>query len=73
MDVFCIVFDKCMTITNTNEGFKKSGMFPWDPTAIKDKKFAPSTMYEKQAELLNVNTSINEGRQTKVGPETHNQ
>ena len=66
MEVFQIVFYKCTIVTNAIEDFKKSGVFPWDPTAIKNKKFAPSTMYEKQGALLNMNTSIN-----KVGLETH--
>ena len=70
MEVFQIVFNKCTTVTDAIEGFKKSGMFLWDPMAIKDKKLPPSTMYEKQAELLDVNTLINEGRQTEVGLET---
>ena len=48
-----------------------TGLLLDGPTAIKDKKLAPSTMYEKQAELSNVNTSINEGRPTEVGPEIH--
>ena len=66
MEVFRIVFDKCMTMANAVEGFKKSRVFPWDPMAINDKKLAPLTMFEKQSELLNMNTSINKG-----GPETH--
>ena len=54
-----------MTVASTVEGFKKSGVFQWDPTAIINKKLAPLTMFEKQGELLKVNTSINE-----AGPET---
>ena len=66
MEVFWIIFDKCMIVANAIEGFKKSGVFLWDPTAINDKKLAPSTMFEKQGELPDVNMSINEG-----SPETH--
>ena len=65
MEVFRIVFDKCTTMANAIKGFKKSSFFPWDPMIINDKKLAPSTMFENQSQLPNVNTSINEG-----GPET---
>ena len=61
MQVFQIVFDKCSTVSNTIAGFKKSGVFPWNPSIIDDKKLAPSTMFEKNTELPNVNSSINEG------------
>ena len=66
MEVSRIVFDKCTTVANAVKGFKKSGVFPWDPMIINDKKFAPSTMFENQSQLPDVNTSINEG-----GPETN--
>ena len=65
MEVFWIIFDKCTTMANAVKGFKKSRVFLWDPTAINDKKLAPLTMFEKQGELPDMNTSINEG-----GPET---
>ena len=66
MEVFRIVFDKCMTVANAIKGFKKSSIFPWDPTIINDKKLALSATFENQSELPDVNTSIN-----KSGPETH--
>ena len=65
MEVFRIVFDKCTTVANTIKGFKKSGVFPWDPTIINDKKLTPSTMFENQSQLPDVTMSINE-----VGLET---
>ena len=65
MEVFRIIFDMCTTMANAIEGFKKRGIFPWDPTIINDKKLAPLTMFEYQSELPDVNTSINKG-----GPET---
>ena len=37
MQVFRIVFDKCSTVSNTIEGFKKSGVFPWNPSIINDR------------------------------------
>ena len=40
MEVFRIVFDKCMTMANAIKGFKKSSIFPWNPTII-DKELAP--------------------------------
>ena len=61
MEVFGIVFDKCTTVSNAIEGFKESGVFPWDPMIINNKKLAPLTMFENQRQLLDVNTSINEG------------
>ena len=66
MDVFRIVFDKYSTMANAIEGFKKSSVFPWDPTIINDKILTPLTMFENQSQLPDVNTSINEG-----DPETH--
>ena len=48
-------------MANAVEGFKKSGVFPWNPAIINDKKLAPSTMFENQSQLPDVNTSINEG------------
>ena len=60
MQVFRIVFDKCSTVSNAKEGFKKSRVFPWNLSIIDDKKLAPLTMFEKQTELPNVNSSINE-------------
>ena len=53
-------------MANAVKGFKKSGVFPWDPTIINNKKLAPSTMFENQSELPAFNSSINGG-----GPETH--
>ena len=64
MEVFRVVFDKCTTVANAIEGFKKSGVFPWDPTIINNKKLAPLTTFENQRQLPDVNMSINEG-----GPE----
>ena len=61
MEVFRIVFDKCTTMANAIEGFKKSGVFLWDPMIINDKKHTPSTMFENQSQLPDVNMSINEG------------
>ena len=61
IQVFQIVFDKCSTVSNTIEGFKKSRVFPWNPSIIDDKKLVPSTVFEKNTELPNVNSSINEG------------
>ena len=52
-------------MANAIEGFKKSGVFHWNPVIINDKKLTPSTMFENQSQLPDVNTSINEG-----GPET---
>ena len=43
------------------EGFKKSRVFPWNLSIIDDKRPVPSTMFEKQTELPDVNSSINEG------------
>ena len=51
----------CSTVSNAIERFKKSGDFPWNPSIIDDKKLAPSTIFEKQTELPDVNSSINEG------------
>ena len=65
MEVFRIVSDKCTAVANTVKGFKKSGVFPWNPAIINNKKLAPSTMFENQSQLPDVDTSINEG-----GPET---
>ena len=59
--VFQIVFDKCSTVSNAIEGFKKSGVFPQNPSIIDDKKLVPSTMFEKNTELPDVNSSINKG------------
>ena len=66
MEVFRIVFDKSTTMSNAIEGFKKSGVFPWDSSIINNKKLAPLTMFENQSQLPNVSMSINKG-----GPETH--
>ena len=52
MQVCQIVLDKCATVSNAIEGFKKSGVFPWNPSIIDDKKLAPSTMFEKWTETL---------------------
>ena len=65
MEVFRMVFDKCTTVANTIKGFKKSGVFPWNPVIINNKKLTPLTMFENQSQLPDVNTSINEG-----GPKT---
>ena len=61
MEVFRIVFDKCTTVANAVKGFKKSGVFPWNPVIINDKKLTISTMFKNQSQLPDVNTSINEG------------
>ena len=60
MQVFQIVFDKCATVSNAIEGFKKSGVFPWNPSIIDDKKLVPSTMFEKQT-ITQCKFLINEG------------
>ena len=44
-----------------NRGIQEERGFSWNPSIIDDKKLAPSTMFEKQTELPNVNSSINEG------------
>ena len=48
------------TVLNAIEGFKKSGVFSWNPSIIDDKKLAQSTILEKNTELPDVNSSINE-------------
>ena len=65
MEVFRIVFDKCTTVVNAIEGFKKSIVFPWNPAIINDKNLPLQPCLKIKSQLPDVNMSINED-----GPET---
>ena len=44
--VFLKVMEKACTIENRKEGFKSSGIYPWDPTKVKEKKMAAAEWYD---------------------------
>lgn len=49
-DVFTPVWEKSMTVANITSGFRATGIFPFNPNAIADEAFAPSTLSRKPAE-----------------------
>ncbi|XP_045771781.1 uncharacterized protein LOC123871831 [Maniola jurtina] len=40
------VWSKCMTITNISNGFRATGLYPYNPDAIPEEAFAPSALSE---------------------------
>ncbi|KAH9642692.1 hypothetical protein HF086_014389 [Spodoptera exigua] len=40
------VWPKCMTITNISNGFRATGLYPYNPDAIPEEAFAPSALSE---------------------------
>lgn len=38
------VWPKCMTQSNIENGFRATGLYPWDPSAIPEEAFAPSIL-----------------------------
>ena len=47
-----------MKIENAIKGFEKSGIFPWNPQAVKTGKLAPASIYQKPDPMPVVNNSF---------------
>ena len=56
------VLKKATTVKNVVSGFHHTGIFPWNPTKVEDKKFAPSEFFKKDELMPDVNMSVNEAR-----------
>ena len=60
IQVFAVVWQWGTQEEISIKGFEKSGIFPWNPQKIKDGKLAPSSIYERQDPLPEINDSVNE-------------
>ena len=60
--MFARVHNKATTIGNVVSSFHHTGIFPWDPTKIDDKKLAHAELFKKDEPMPDVNASLNEGR-----------
>ena len=60
IQVFAVVWEWAACEENSIKGFEKSGIFPWNPQAIKDGKLAPALIYEHPDPLPEINDSIYE-------------
>ena len=60
IQVFAVVWQQVAQEEISIKGFEKSGIFPWNPQKIKDGKLAPSSIYEWQDPLPEINDSVNE-------------
>ena len=47
-----------MKIENAIKGFEKSGIFPWNPQAVKMGKLAPAFIYQKPDPMPVINNSF---------------
>lgn len=50
--IFTRVWAKCMTPSNIINGFRATGLYPWDPSSIPEEAFAPSVLTELTAAQL---------------------
>ncbi|CAB3262426.1 unnamed protein product [Arctia plantaginis] len=50
--IFTRVWAKCMTHSNIINGFRATGLYPWDPSSIPEEAFAPSMLTELTATQL---------------------
>nr|XP_022899780.1 uncharacterized protein LOC111413138 [Onthophagus taurus] len=55
--VFTPVWEKCMTIVNITSGFRSTGIYPYNPSAMPDEAFAPLTISRR---IFEVDTSSDE-------------
>ena len=62
IDVFAKVHKKAATVKNAVSGFCHTGIFPWDPTKVDNKKLAPAELFKKDEPMPDVNVSLIEGR-----------
>ena len=80
---FLKVMEKACMIENGKEGFKSSGLYPWDPMRVKEKKMAAAEWYnhslqvelpriEQDTEVIQVETvtPINSDTRTPETPNT---
>ena len=51
IEVFPKVIEKTCTTENGKEGFKVSGIYPWDPTKVKEKKMATAEWYDRTLQV----------------------
>ena len=59
--VFAEVHNKAAA-ENAVSSFCHTGIFPWDPTKVDDKKLTPAEVFKKDNLMPDVNVSLNEGR-----------
>ena len=62
IEVFAEVHKEAAIVENAASGFWHSGIYPWDPTKVDDKKLVPANYFEKKDPMPDVNESLNEGR-----------
>ena len=58
IDVFVPMWNQASKIENAIKGFEKSGIFPWNPQAVKMGKLAPASMYQKPDPMPVINNSF---------------
>ncbi|XP_064292309.1 uncharacterized protein LOC135309819 [Plodia interpunctella] len=60
------VWPKCMTITNISNGFRATGLYPYNPDAVPEEAFAPSALSELPIPTNSENMAVlsDEARQT---------
>lgn len=50
-------YEHALSVQNLKSGFKRTGIYPFDPSAIHPEKMMPATAYEKQTPTVNDNTA----------------
>ncbi|KAJ8945036.1 hypothetical protein NQ318_019031 [Aromia moschata] len=54
--VFAKVWQQCMSISNIQNGFRSTGIYPFDPQVIPENAFGPSTLTHKQQPIESTNS-----------------
>lgn len=73
--IFTRVWPKCMTHSNIVNGFKATGLFPFDPQVIPEEAFAPSVLTEipcPQTQEPLISNSLDDGTDSDNSNEDHN-
>ena len=52
------MWNRASKIENAIKGFEKSGIFPWNPQAVKTGKLAPASIYQKPDPMPVINNSF---------------
>ena len=58
IDEFVPMWNWALKIENAIKGFEKSGIFSWNPQAVKTGKLAPASIYQKPDPMLVINNSF---------------
>lgn len=63
-DVFTPTWAKSMTQGNLVSGFKATGIYPFNPLAIPEEAYAPSSITERPEPTAEINTNVTSNKQT---------